>query len=41
VSCARRCLLPHHLDMRPHLHRTLEAIKQTAETAATTPDPTR
>jgi len=26
-----RRLLPHHLDMRPHLHHTLEALKHTAE----------
>jgi len=27
-------LLPHHLDMRPHLRRTLEALKAAAETEA-------
>lgn len=35
-----RHLLPHHMDMRPHLRRTLEAIKRTAEAdAAGTADP--
>jgi hypothetical protein len=29
-----RRLLPHHMDMRPHLARTLEAIKRTAEADA-------
>jgi hypothetical protein len=29
-----RHLLPHHMDMRPHLRRTLEAIKRTAEADA-------
>jgi Polyketide cyclase / dehydrase and lipid transport len=29
-----RHLLPHHMDMRPHLRRTLEAIKRTAEANA-------
>jgi Polyketide cyclase / dehydrase and lipid transport len=28
-----RRFLPHHMDMRPHLRHTLEAIKQTAEAA--------
>jgi Polyketide cyclase / dehydrase and lipid transport len=28
-------LLPHHMDMRPHLLRTLEAIKRTVELEAT------
>jgi hypothetical protein len=31
VLAVYRRLLPHHMDMRPHLRRTLEAIKQTAE----------
>ncbi len=26
-----RRLLPHHMDMRPHLRRTLEAVKRTVE----------
>jgi hypothetical protein len=30
VAVIRR-LLPHHLDMRPQMARTLEALKQTAE----------
>jgi hypothetical protein len=30
VALIRR-LLPHHLDMRPHMQRTLEALKHTAE----------
>ncbi len=29
-----RRLFPHHMDMRPHLRRTLEAIKRTAEADA-------
>jgi len=29
-----RRMLPHHMDMRPHLRRTLEAIKRTAEADA-------
>jgi hypothetical protein len=29
-----RRLLPHHMDMRPHLHQTLEAIKRVAEADA-------
>jgi Polyketide cyclase / dehydrase and lipid transport len=29
-----RRLLPHHMDMRPHLRQTLEAIKRTAEANA-------
>ncbi|MHA6783471.1 SRPBCC family protein [Pseudonocardia saturnea] len=31
VMAAIRRLLPHHLDMRPHLVRTLEALKRSAE----------
>ncbi len=31
VLALYRRLLPHHLDMRPHMRRTLEAIKHTAE----------
>ena len=35
-----RRLLPHHMDMRPHLRRTLEALKRTAETdSASMADP--
>jgi hypothetical protein len=30
VAVYRR-LLPHHMDMRPHLRRTLEAIKRAVE----------
>lgn len=32
VAVIRR-MLPHHLDMRPHMRRTLEALKHTAETS--------
>jgi hypothetical protein len=31
VLAVFRQLLPHHMDMRPHLRSTLEAIKRTAE----------
>ena len=35
-----RLLLPHHMDMRPHLPWTLKAIKRTAEADAVgDPDP--
>jgi hypothetical protein len=32
-------LLPHHMDMRPHLRRTLEAIKRTVEAGTARPTP--
>jgi hypothetical protein len=34
VLAVIRRLLPHHLDMRPQMQRTLEALKHTAETVA-------
>jgi len=34
VLALYRRLLPHHMDMRPHLRRTLESIKRAAEARA-------